>query len=131
MEIDINNLTSFKINGSFLKKIIEKILRKEGKNDCSVSIALVDEKKIKEINKKYRKREKVTDVLSFSYCESDGFCKDCMLGEIIVCPSQVKKEKKELTEVLIHGVLHLLGYDHEKNEKEAKIMEKKEKNYTT
>ncbi len=129
MEIDINNLTSFKINGSFLKKTIEEILKKEGKNDYSVSIALVDEKKIKEINKKYRKKDEATDVLSFSYCESDSFCKDCMLGEIIICPSQVKKRKKELNEVLIHGVLHLLGYDHEKNKKEAKIMEKKEEEY--
>ncbi len=129
MEIDINNLTSFKVKVLPLKKTVKKILKKEGKNDCNVSIALVDEKKIKEINKKYRKKEKVTDVLSFSYCESDGFCKDCMLGEIIICPSQVKKEKKELTEVLIHGVLHLLGYDHEKNKKETEIMEKKEKEY--
>ncbi len=131
MEIDINNLTSFKVKSFLLKKTVRKILKEEGKNDCNVSIALVGEKKIKEINKKYRKKEKVTDVLSFSYCELDGFCKDCMLGEIIICPSQVKKEKKELIRVLIHGVLHLLGYDHEKNRKEAEVMEKKEEKYIT
>ncbi len=129
MEIGINNLTSFKVKHSLLKKTVRKILKEERKNDCNVSIALVGEKKIKEINKKYRKKEKVTDVLSFSYCQLDDFYKDRILGEIIICPSQVKKEKKELIRVLIHGVLHLLGYDHEKSKKEAEIMEKKEKEY--
>ena len=83
---------------------------------------------MKELNKKYRRKNRETDVLSFPGEKE---------GEVIICPSVVKKNaknfgssfKSELVRILIHGILHLLGYDHEKSKKEAIKMEKKQAYY--
>jgi len=120
--IEINNLSGVKVDKVFLKKIAEKVFRKKD----SLSIALVKPVEIKKLNKKYRKKNKPTDILSFED-----------INEIIICPQVVKSNakkfkstfKKELAKALIHGILHLLGYDHEKSEKDAKIMEKKQNYY--
>jgi probable rRNA maturation factor len=116
--IEINNLTDRLIDKKSLKKAAQKILNKE-KRELDLSIVLVGPLRIKELNKRYRKKNKATDVLSFLYDNS---------GEIIICPSEVKKNvkrlnssfKKEMARVLIHGVLHLLGYDHQKGKKMVK-----------
>jgi probable rRNA maturation factor len=132
--VEINNLTSNKIDRKALINIAEKVLKEE-KKEGDLSIALVCGARMRSINKKYRKKDKITDVLSF------GFLKDNKLkgelGEIVICPEVVKKNaknldldyNKELARVLIHGVLHILGYDHEKAKKEAEEMIKKEEKY--
>ena len=127
--IGINNLTVFRIEEKFLKKVARKVLTIENRKLNELSIALVEPKRIKELNKKYRKKNKITDILSFKYNNNSG--------EIVICPEVVKKNskkfcltfKKELTRALIHGILHLLGYDHEKSKRESKKMEKKENYY--
>ena len=116
--IEVNNLTGFRVNKDFLKKIAQKVLANEKKNKTELSIALVGLKRIKELNKKYRGKNRATDVLSFSY---DGS------GDIVICLGEVKENakrfgttfKKELAICLIHGILHLLGYGHEKSEGET------------
>ena len=130
--IEINNLTVQSVKEDLLKKVAEKILKGESaswrKEKKDLSIALVGQERIRELNKKYRGENRVTDVLSFSYDN---------LGEIVICLSEVKKNakrlkstfQKELIRVLIHGILHLLGEDHEKSRKEAELMEKKEEYY--
>jgi len=88
-----------------------------------ISLVFVNENKIKEINRRYRQKNEATDVLSF-----EG------LNEIFICPAAVKKQAKklknpfrsELMRVLIHGILHLKGYMHEKNKKETERMEEME-----
>jgi probable rRNA maturation factor len=120
--IEVNNLTDFKVRENFLKKVAQKVLANEGKNKTELSIALVGPKRIKELNKKYRKKDRITDTLSFAYNNS---------GEIVICPQEVKKNakrfdstfKKELTRALIHGILHLLGYNHELRNAGAKKVE--------
>jgi len=82
-----------------------------GKN-YSLSIAFVDEKRSQEINKKYRKQNKATNVLSFALRENEG--------EIILCPAVIKREAKSfektfsrfLSFLVIHGMLHLKGMTH-------------------
>ncbi len=126
--IEVNNLTAIRLDKVFLKKIAEKVLIGENKQGLELSIVLVCQNKIKELNKKYRRRNKSTDVLSFGYGDSD---------EIVICLQEIKKNakkfgstfKKELVRVLIHGILHLLGYDHEKSGKEVQIMKKRESHY--
>ncbi len=129
MKIDINNLSGTEIDAVFFRKIIEKILRKEKKDGFSVSVAFVDGETIRQLNNKYRNKDKETDVLSFADSEVKDFLKENSLGEVIVCPSQV--EKGEMVKVLIHGILHLLGYDHEKNEADAEKMKTKERYFLT
>ena len=138
--IEINNLTYFRVDEKFLKKLAQKVLANEEKNKTELSIALVGPKRIKELNKKYRKKDRITDTLSFTYNNSGQPAKlreALLAGEIVICPQEVKKNakrfdstfKKELTRVLIHGILHLFGYDHEGSEKEAEKMRKKEEYY--
>jgi probable rRNA maturation factor len=125
--IEVNNLTAVRIKKDSLKKIAAKVLKAEKKRISELSIALVGQKLIKKLNRKYRRKNKATDVLSFSG----------ELNEIVICPKEVKKNaerfnsifEKELAQVLIHGVLHLLGYDHEATKKEARKMVKKQENY--
>jgi len=100
-------------------------------------VALVDEKTIRFLNRKYRKKNKPTDVLAFPdfVQEPKGRFlspRATFLGEIIICSSIIKKqakfyqesEKTALARVLVHGLLHLLGYDHKKR-KAKMVMEKK------
>ncbi|MFC1630082.1 rRNA maturation RNase YbeY [Patescibacteria group bacterium] len=111
--IEINNTIKTSIDTEWLREIAEKVLKGE-KKEQDLSIALISPEKIKEANKKYLGKDKPTDILSFS---SDD------LGEIVICPEIVKENAKgsfeeELTFVLIHGILHILGYDHGEQMKE-------------
>jgi len=139
--IEVNNSTKTFLNKGLLRKIGRRVLKKEGiRGKYEVSVALVAEKEIKQLNKVYRKKDEATDVLSFS--EDSKFVfplfQKRYLGEIIICPLQVKRKlleksggmQKGLMRVFVHGLLHLLGYTH-RTEKDAEIMEAKEENYLT
>ncbi|MDO8601316.1 MAG: rRNA maturation RNase YbeY [bacterium] len=116
--VEVNNLTKDKVDGVFLKKVAKIVLKGENRLKMDLSIALVGQERIKELNRQYRGKNKATDVLSFAY--------DRNSGEVIICPV---KAKKGLEWILIHGILHILGFDHEGTEKEARRMEKKEDYY--
>ncbi|HBV58309.1 MAG TPA: rRNA maturation RNase YbeY [Candidatus Magasanikbacteria bacterium] len=122
--IEINNQTTSASLDFFLKKVADYCLKKLAiKKD--ISIVLVTDKKIQELNKIYRKKNKVTDVLSFGDWNDKDF-----LGEVIICLPQAKRQakkystllKQELTRLLTHGILHLAGFDHEKSKSEEKKM---------
>lgn len=110
--IEINNLTTSKVDEEFLKGVAKKVLKGENRKEIDLSIAFIGEARMRKLNKKYRGKNKVTDVLSF----------DDELNEIVICLREVKKNakiynstfKKELARVLTHAILHLLGYDHGK-----------------
>jgi probable rRNA maturation factor len=144
--IEINNLTSFAVDKKFFTGVAKIVLKGENKEKKNLSVVFVGKEEIKKINKKYRNKNHPTDVLSFGQILSFNpitsvriFEKD--LGEVIICPEVVKENtkkyfsspasgfKKEIAKVLIHGILHLLGYDHEKTKKEEIKMEKKEEYY--
>ena len=128
--IEINNLFKGeeKIDKAFIKKTAENVLKEEGvfNKNMEISIAIVDSLEIKKINNQYRKKNKPTDVLSFGKIGED-------LLEIVICPEEVEKNgesfEEELKRVVIHGILHLIGYDHEKSKKEALEMFTKQDKY--
>ena len=136
--IEINNLTTKEIDESFLKKLAEKVLKEEGK-EGSLSIALIGPRRMRKLNRKYRGKNRVTDVLAFSGNELIPIIpgQKAEIGEVIICLREVKKNakrfgqsfEKELSRCLIHGILHLLGFDHERSEKKAERMKKKEEYY--
>ncbi|MDD2909562.1 MAG: rRNA maturation RNase YbeY [Candidatus Pacebacteria bacterium] len=124
--IEVNNLTSKKIDLNRVRSIILETLRLEKRvDDKEVSVAIVNSYEIEKINSKYRNINQSTDVLSF-----EG--EDDILGEIIICPDEIQKNGEnfddELKRVLIHGTLHLLNYDHEKDQ--GAMIEKQEKYFS-
>jgi rRNA maturation RNase YbeY len=139
--IEINNLTTNSVDEEFLKNVAEIVLKGENKKDFYLSIVLVGKARIRKLNKKYRNKNRATDVLSFGKNPQIDFAQKISaqeeLGEIVICLREVKKNakrnnlefKKELSWVLIHGVLHLLGYVHEESEAEAEKMREKEQFY--
>lgn len=135
--VEATNLTSSKFDLEILKKIVDTVLKGESREGADVSVAIVSEARMKTINRKYRKKDRPTDVLSFSFLEEKEKISAGGLGEIVICPVYIKKNakklkvdyNKELRLVLIHGALHLLGYDHERNEKEAELMRKTQEQY--
>lgn len=129
--IEINNLTNFSVNKKFFTGVAKKVLKGENRERENISIAFVKPEEIQTLNKKYRKKDKPTDVLSFE--KVSDFKNE--VSEIIICPVVVRSNaadsrttfKKELSKILIHGVLHALGYDHERSKKdEIKMQEKQD-----
>jgi probable rRNA maturation factor len=114
-----------------LKNIAEQVFEAEKVDDVFLSIALVDKKTICQLNKEYRDVDSPTDVLSFNF-QKPGKHKS-IDGEVIICPEVAREglsEKQNLFEeivsLLVHGILHLLNYNHEKVE-EAKKMEQRQR----
>jgi len=103
-----------------LKPNARKILQK----NMPLTVVFVDSKKGRELNRQYRKKATATDVLSFSPSE------DGQLGELVFCIPVVQKKaiahqisfRDEILYLFIHGMLHLLTYDHESDDKEAQEM---------
>lgn len=87
--------------------------------NCEVSVTLVDDETIKNLNREYRGVDKVTDVLSFPL-EIDMDFPVRMLGDVVINMNKIKSqalefehsEERELTYLTVHSMLHLLGYDH-------------------
>ena len=129
--IEINNLTNFPVDKKSFSQVAKFVLKGENKESEKISLAFVEKEEIEKLNKTFRKKNKPTDVLSFELNEEG------CLGEIVICPDIVKENAKkygvsvnyEINKVFIHGILHLLGYDHEKSEEEALIMEQKQEKY--
>ncbi len=126
MKIEFNNLAGFEPTDdieSTVCSVLEDIqlgLVKEGviskKLEYEISVALVDRDEIKKLNFEYRKNDESTDVLSFGYERSD----EDIQGELILCPEIIWENAiedgidpmEELLKNLIHGILHVSGYEH-------------------
>jgi len=153
----IKNFTRHKFDRKYLDKVAEKTLKVIGiKKSVEISLVITGEKRIRSLNKKFRGIDKITDVLSFGNEKAENIKTGnkeaksksgkiakfinppgdvLCLGEVFICYPQAEKQarqkkhsiKKELSILLIHGILHLAGYDHEEEyeKSEMKIMETK------
>ncbi len=103
----------------------------------TITVHLVDEKKIKELNKKHRNVDRATDVLSFPLMEHGKLetGQDGDWGDVFLCLPKIKKQAKEykvsfeeeFSRMLTHGILHLLGFDHQKKTETEKMFKLQEK----
>ena len=129
-KITIDNEYGYK-NYKYLKKVLKAALKHEKINNAVFSVIFVNEHDIKKINNSYRNIDKVTDVISFAF-EDNGklvYNNVRLLGEIYICiPRMIEQakeyghsEKRELSFLAVHGLLHLLGYDHMKKEDEEEM----------
>jgi probable rRNA maturation factor len=140
MDIIFRNLTSSKkYSSKFFEKILSTCIRElKIRKNISVSVNIVGEGRIRELNRQYRYKDKVTDVLSFPMSKKFSrklhttyyILHTTDLGDIFICLSFAKKEaksenisiEKKLAQLTVHGFLHLVGYDHEKSREEANKM---------
>ena len=114
----------------------EKLLEKNSR--IVISLSGVSAAKIKKLNFKTRRRNKVTDVLSFEQ-PALGLRGVCFLGDIVICLDAVREQAKEqkhtikdeLCVLIAHGILHLLGFDHEKSMGQLRKMKKLEERILT
>jgi len=124
LKYEISNLPGKAIDAGLIKKCVLAFnSAAKIRTAKSFSLAYVDAKTIKKFNRAYRCKDKVTDVLSFAQADSDfispGERGD--LGEILICLSRAKSQAKEygwtldheVCRLLIHGLAHLIGYEHE------------------
>ncbi len=123
-----------------LESVIENALEREGiKIPVEVCISLVEDREIQSLNREYRGRDVPTDVLSFPLIDRDDLDKqvpteiEVLLGDIIISAERADEQAKEyghsfqreLAYLTVHGILHLLGYDHS-SPQEEKVMRAKE-----
>lgn len=127
-DYSITNEYGYKSDYSYLDDVIIRTLKKEKVKNANFSIVFVSEERIKEINKNYRNIDKVTDVISFAFEDNGNIVYNNVrfLGEIYICiPKMIAQAKeyghtetRELAFLTVHGLLHLLGYDHMSKEDE-------------
>ncbi len=134
-----------RFDASALEAVAERVLTRLGEGESELSVSFVDDAAMAELNERYRARSGPTDVLSFSlregaHAEHGGALLGdvpallgdvpALLGDVVVDLEVAQRQardyghslQEELLRLLVHGVLHLLGYDHEEEE-EARLME--------
>ena len=119
-----------------LRKVARKILSVSGCPDPELSILIVDDEPIQLINRDYLGKDRPTNVISFAMQEGEGEgVQPNLLGDVVISAETAASDaaeaqtsfESELYFLLLHGVLHLLGYDHERGtQAEAKRMEERE-----
>jgi probable rRNA maturation factor len=92
-----------------LRPAVDATLRAVGMRQGHLSVELVDEARIRELNREHRGHDEPTDVLSFPIDEAGAVAGPRELGDVVICPDHTA----DLVEAAVHGVLHLCGYDHE------------------
>jgi probable rRNA maturation factor len=136
-QVDIQNLTTLSIDEDFVRRLVKKTLQYgKIKGTISVGVVFVGRARIQKLNRKYKGKNKATDVLSFQSERKfiTPKIKGTYLGEIVVCPAVVKSQaamlgipsRREFSHVIIHGILHLLGWEHDRSAKDTRKMHAKE-----
>lgn len=146
LDVDISASHEFKkdyLDFEKIKEICEYVVKNEKKENfynksLYISIYLTDNENIRIINKEYRNIDKETDVISFAYNETENIGEVEVIGDIVISLEKVETQaldynhsnSREFNYILIHGLLHILGYDHiDENDKIE--MRKKEEAYLT
>lgn len=136
-EVTIYNETDLEfVYQDIIEKVINKALEIEGLKKASCSIIIVDNSYIHKLNKEYRGIDRVTDVISFALEDDKSMIipdEIRLLGDIYISIDKAKEQaeeyghslERELCFLSVHGLYHLLGYDHE-TEEEAEVMFKKQ-----
>lgn len=131
---------------SLVERVVEEVLKyEECQEEYEVSISFVDDNEMEELNKEYRDIDSTTDVLSFPLLEFEDNCdmeendedyieEELALGDIVISLEKAESQAKEyghslereIAFLVTHGVLHLLGYDHEDEASEESMFKKQE-----
>ena len=131
MDYQINNEYGYQKDYSYLDGVIKRTLEKEEALNSIFSIIFIDNEQIRKINATYRGIDRETDVISFAFedVKDDFSLTKRVLGDIYISIPKMQEqaksyghsEKRELAFLTVHGLLHLLGYDHQTPEEEEKM----------
>lgn len=113
-QIAIKNNSGKSLSDKSIEKIVEFVLSRFDIKNVLLEILFVDEKEISRLNQEHRKISQPTDVLSFPQLIVPE-AKVRVLGSIVISEEMVSIKEEDLVDVIKHGLLHLLGYDHENN----------------
>jgi probable rRNA maturation factor len=116
-----------------LVRAAESVLASVGESHSELSLELVGDRRMRRLNRMYRKKDRTTDVLAFPMRESHNPY-PLLLGDVVISVPTARRQAKEsgrslgdeLAALLVHGVLHLCGYDHERSAREAVRMRRRE-----
>ncbi|MDO9027168.1 MAG: rRNA maturation RNase YbeY [bacterium] len=106
---------------SSLKALLERILKDESRPDCDLTVIFTDSARLRRLNRRYRGKDRVTDVISFAMTEgTDSRYNPRELGDVFISLPRARRQAREyctsaeaeIRRLAVHGVLHLLGYDH-------------------
>jgi rRNA maturation RNase YbeY len=127
-------------SGVMQKLVAQKMLKDFSVEKLQLSLLICGDSRMKVLNREHRQKDKVTDVLSFPSTENLRFAKSLQkgpifLGDLAICWPQAKRQAREFEiglfdefiHLFFHGVLHLMGFDHELSQREENIMSKWEK----
>jgi probable rRNA maturation factor len=137
------------IDRAWLRRTADAVLSAARAEDAELSLVLVSDRRIRALNRRYRKKDRPTDVLAFPLTPSltlpprgggkGGGARSnsppMLLGDVVISIDTARRHaadlghglREELRRLLVHGVLHLLGYDHERGPRDAALMARKEK----
>ena len=115
VEVEIENHSGWRVDEPAAAAAVRSALAAEGVQSGEVGVAFVDERRIAELNAEHRGKPSATDVLSFPIdgraLLPEGVPRQ--LGDLVVCPAVASAEGTPIATLLVHGALHLVGYDHE------------------
>ncbi len=120
---------------SSLKTLVERILKHESRPDCDLTVIFTDSAHLRRLNRRYRGRDRVTDVISFAMTEgADSRYNAKELGDVFISLPRARRQareyrvtaEEEIRRLTVHGVLHLLGYDHVKPGQAPKMQRREE-----
>lgn len=135
LQVHVRSVT---INRRRLLRLVQIILDEVGESSADLGLLLVGDSRMRHLNRQYRQKDRTTDVLAFAMREARApQCANLALsplGDIVISiPTAVRQAREgrrssdeELTALLVHGILHLCGYDHERNKAEARRMRRRE-----
>ena len=117
LSVEVENHTGWLIDEPAAATVMRSALEAEGIGDGEVGVIFVDESRIAELNLAHRGKGVATDVLSFPLDGRDSLPDGLprQLGDVVVCPSFAAAQATPIETLLVHGALHLAGYDHEQD----------------
>ena len=130
MEIEVRNRQrKVRVDGKRLARLAERALRRLGLEEGQLSVVIVSDRRMAELNRTYRRVDGPTDVLAFAQQEGEGFNVH-LLGDVVISAESAARQapryrrslEGELDLLLVHGILHLAGFDHVDSVAEEKKM---------
>jgi probable rRNA maturation factor len=128
--IDLSDRQELTVDHQPLLELAERTLVGEGIVDAELSVSLVTAEEMTELHERYMGESAPTDVLSFPLDDPAPDGGPHLLGDVVICPEVAASQNQDLDAemrlLLVHGILHLLGYDHEDDEDRARMWERQE-----